>query len=742
MRSIALLIINLITIALCFSQSLDDLSQLKSDLKNASHDTTRVRILLEISQHITNGDEKLYYASRAKKISENNQYQEGVASSLVQEGIAHLINNKENDALKVFQEASKKFSSLNNTRMHCKALIKIGECYDILYETDSALYYFEHAEKLASENNFSELEARGIYFQGNIYNDIGENVKAANRLTRAMAYYDSVNNKEYLWMALNSLGIVYDDIGNYPEAIKSYMAALEIANEIKDIEGQVMLYNNMASFYYQVGKLKEALTYYDFALNLYVRGKNGSDEWYLLNNKAQIFMELGDTVSSLIHLQKAYDIVKNDSGDCELVYILDGIGSIMLGKANLDSARSCFNTALELADRCDNHLIKAILLRGLGEVSIRQHKYSEGVKLFDRSIRISDDAGYYREKEKTCYQLYLMYKKLGNHAKALEFYEIHAVLKDSLFNNSTNMEVARISSEYEFKKELHKMEYLKHAEELKLMSKLDKESSNKNVLLLVLILTVLLAATLVRSYFLLQNHNKRLEKLNEEKNTLMGVVAHDLRSPLNNIKGLIGLITNDPRYEKSAPDNKKYISLLSDSANHMREMIDKALDINAIEEMRLNLNIDKYDLGKILQEIGENFKFLALKKNITIHFDFDLQKYFAHIDKNYTIQIFDNLLSNAIKFSPNDKNIYLKMEKEEGVVNIIFQDEGPGLSERDRSKLFTKYQKLAAKPTGDEESIGLGLSIVKKFVDAMNGEIFCESQLGHGCTFIVRFKAA
>ena len=222
----------------------------------------------------------------------------------------------------------------------------------------------------------------------------------------------------------------------------------------------------------------------------------------------------------------------------------------------------------------------------------------------------------------------------------------------------------------------------------------------------------------------------------------MGVVAHDLRSPLNNIKGLLTLMKGDLNFKKVEGEGGQYFKLLTNSTNQMREMIDKVLDINAIEEMKLNLNLQKYDLGKIITGVSENFTFLASKKNIQIHNQFELNKYYAEVDWNYMTQVLDNLLSNAIKFSEPGKNVFLNVAKEKSFVVVSVTDEGPGISEKDRSKLFTKFQRLGAKPTGDEQSIGLGLSIVKKFVKAMNGDIRCESELGKGSSFLVKFESA
>ncbi|MFT6963167.1 MAG: signal transduction histidine kinase [Flammeovirgaceae bacterium] len=110
------------------------------------------------------------------------------------------------------------------------------------------------------------------------------------------------------------------------------------------------------------------------------------------------------------------------------------------------------------------------------------------------------------------------------------------------------------------------------------------------------------------------------------------------------------------------------------------------------------------------------------------------------IDKTFGSQVFENLLSNAIKFSPTDKNIYINLVEKEGEFRAEIRDEGPGMSKEDMSKLFGKFQKLSARPTAGEKSTGLGLSIVKKYVEVMNGKVWCESELGEGASFVVEFE--
>lgn len=108
-------------------------------------------------------------------------------------------------------------------------------------------------------------------------------------------------------------------------------------------------------------------------------------------------------------------------------------------------------------------------------------------------------------------------------------------------------------------------------------------------------------------------------------------------------------------------------------------------------------------------------------------------------DASAMTQVIDNLVSNAIKYSPKGKSIQIRLLHETDSVRIEVQDEGPGLSEVDQKKLFGKFARLSAKPTGGEQSTGLGLSIVKRMAETMHGQIRCRSTLGQGATFIATF---
>lgn len=235
----------------------------------------------------------------------------------------------------------------------------------------------------------------------------------------------------------------------------------------------------------------------------------------------------------------------------------------------------------------------------------------------------------------------------------------------------------------------------------------------------------------------LASQNQELNNLNIEKNNLIGIVAHDLKTPLNQIKGLIGLMKDTPNL--TGVQHAEYIKMINDSAKRLTSMIDKILNVEAIEAKQHNLNLEVINFADLVRTVINRTTIEAKLKQIQFQKSIP-DEVLIYVDRSYADQVIENLLSNAIKFSPNHKNIYVDMRVVNDVAICEIKDEGPGLHESDKHKLFKKYQRLSATPTGNESSTGLGLSIVKKFVDVMNGKIWCESEIGKGASFFVQFS--
>ena len=234
----------------------------------------------------------------------------------------------------------------------------------------------------------------------------------------------------------------------------------------------------------------------------------------------------------------------------------------------------------------------------------------------------------------------------------------------------------------------------------------------------------------------LETSNKQLAHLNQEKNDFLGIAAHDLKNPLTVIIGSAELLG-----QNVAPAQATRLSgNIVRAGKRMAQLIKDLLDANAIEQGRFTSNIERCDVRGLLRECLINNQAAFTRKEIMVKMQDDdtLLSAFARADRNAMMQILDNLFSNAAKFSPPKTTMQLRAFVENGFVSIAIKDQGPGISEADQKKLFGKFTRLSAQPTGGESSTGLGLSIVKKLAEAMSGTVLCQSVLGDGTTFILR----
>ncbi len=229
-----------------------------------------------------------------------------------------------------------------------------------------------------------------------------------------------------------------------------------------------------------------------------------------------------------------------------------------------------------------------------------------------------------------------------------------------------------------------------------------------------------------------------LRELNEEKNHLMGVLAHDLRNPLTSLLTVANIL--DSERDELNEDQSEYVDLILRSLNRMKDLISRTLEDRKSEARSQRLKLEPVNMCEAAQSVMDEFMSKAKSKQINLECnDFCQNPTWAKLDPQYFYQIVENLVSNALKYSPLGKTVKISVEHQNGKALFSVSDQGPGISHEDQTKLFQKFQRLTAQPTAGEASTGLGLSIVKKYVDAMHGEVWCENNEQEGCTFWVAF---
>lgn len=259
----------------------------------------------------------------------------------------------------------------------------------------------------------------------------------------------------------------------------------------------------------------------------------------------------------------------------------------------------------------------------------------------------------------------------------------------------------------------------------------------------------------------LEHSNEQLRVLDAEKNELLRIVSHDLKNPITLTVSMVEML--QMYSDELAPARRDEMLEQILHANHrMMNLVTSLLNSNAIETGTIPIMLVHVDLKPIVSFAVEEYRGRAQKKNITLHFS-TVGATTAFVDETIIAEVVDNLISNAVKYSPHGSNVWVEvknhskeMQDEHSIehnnnrpmhqrIIISVRDEGSGITETDRQRLFGRFARLSAQPTGGEDSTGLGLSITKRLVEAMGGRVWCESQPEggvRGATFLVEMPAS
>lgn len=235
----------------------------------------------------------------------------------------------------------------------------------------------------------------------------------------------------------------------------------------------------------------------------------------------------------------------------------------------------------------------------------------------------------------------------------------------------------------------------------------------------------------------LEISNTELSIAKEQKEKILNTVAHDLRSPINNISAISQLMLAD---EKLSADQKELMTLIQHSARSSLVLINDLL--KKTDALNDNMQLQRTDLNTLVTQTVALLELTAAKKDIRIQSDNAPQELPVNMDANKMERVITNLVNNAIKFSPVDSVIQVKVNKEGKVALLVVADQGIGIAKADQGKIFDMFTHARRKGTEGEVSYGIGLSICKKIVEQHGGTITLESEVNKGTSFFVRLPLA
>ncbi|HEX2962731.1 MAG TPA: PAS domain S-box protein [Ignavibacteriales bacterium] len=232
--------------------------------------------------------------------------------------------------------------------------------------------------------------------------------------------------------------------------------------------------------------------------------------------------------------------------------------------------------------------------------------------------------------------------------------------------------------------------------------------------------------------------NKNLEEVNAGKDRFFSIVAHDLRSPFSALLGFTEYLSHNID-ELGKDEIKDFAFRVHTSLKRIFRLVDNLLQWSTLQSGRMKFSPVYFCLNLLIKEVLDIYQVNAARKKINLNFDFE-SDYDVFADKNMTDTVIRNLLSNALKFTHPDGRVTIRVHDDTDDVIVAVSDTGTGISQEDMAKLFRIEESVSKAGTDKEKGTGLGLILVKDFVERNGGRIWVESQPGHGSTFKFTLK--
>lgn len=629
-----------------------------------------------------NPDSTLYYCNQALVIAKAIGNHEIIGTALNYTAIAHGYKGEYSAAYKAFHEG--------------------------------IIYAKEHGDSINLAHAQNSL-GRLLFSQGDLINSY-------EYFFTALAIFETIGNKAGMGYCYKSLSELYSAQNNLEKALSMSLKALEIRQILQNKRGQISSYHEIAEIYLQQKQFEKALEYLNIAQNIAVESKD---------NISLVETYLG--ISNILYHQKLYDEAL-EFGLKSLDPYVKIRNQVLLNQVHLQLGKIYFS--LDDLTKSEEYLLKLINLQ-----------------TESGALVLIKDANFYLSK---------IHEKKNNDGLALQYLKGYNLINDSI----NNIDIARAIERMEIRLELQNIE--KENKLLKVQNTIDEaeieKQKTRNLALTAAFTLIIFIVFFVIRYsrqkvkhslklstkndhieaqnLKIQDQNTGLEKrnteladLNREKDNLMNIVAHDLRSPFNNLKGIAELIRLSGKLNN---EQKEYIILLKDVATKGADLTRDILDVNAFDTNDEPYIISKINVYDFIFQIFNEFSESAAQKNITLKISSTDPKMCLLSEQSHLSRIVDNLMSNAIKYSTENTNVEIGAIQENNLTHITVKDQGPGFSKEDKKDLYKKFKKLSARPTGGEHSNGLGLAIVKTLTERLKGSIKLNTS-STGSEFVVSF---
>lgn len=540
--------------------------------------------------------------------------------------------------------------------------------------------------------------------------------------------------------AHHTLGMIYRYQNMYDEALDHFLQALKIREEIQDEVGLARSYNNIGQISDLQGNLSEALGYYEKSLMLRLQNKDSVGIIYSYISIGEVFEKQGDFEQAISSYADAL-IIANAKNELKgEAFAHAKMGDLFFRMKMYENAEMHYRKGLDQSTSLDDKNGIVLNQTGLATVLTHHGQYPEAQAMLEESLVISRENGF-KERTLDAYAaLTRVYSDQENYERAYEYQNQYTNLKDSIFNQLKSESLAAIRARHELEKKENEILELRRRQQIDQLRNISLWGLFAGLLLLGGLAIVIYRYRIqARNNLLLSQQkekiiakNRQLEVSNQELEDFAYAVSHDLKQPLRTIGSYSGLIKQRYFY-KLGEEGQEYLELITGGVTQLHNLLSDLLtysNVGSNSGQPQMIHLDevmqsvKYNLAQQISESGAELTINPMPA----------------VPGNYSalVQLFQNLISNGIKFNESPvPRILISYIPRSNAHCIMVRDNGIGIPEEFREKIFKAFQRLHTREK--YAGSGIGLAISMKVVKQHGGRIWVSEAEDGGSIFWVEF---